>query len=512
MDAILALSRFRRRRFDDAIEISSNMLEKNYADQALWFIKCRSLTAKNFVDDTDLEDEGVAEILLEDNAMASAPRPGTSIHRPTTTASGRTSAMASRQGARPTTQSGRLTTGFARPGTSTRPQSRQQQGGVNARDLVSTAFQGSRPGTSRPVTSSGRFVRLGTASMKAMGDKFINTEQLDFKKYAKRPAIAKALCDYLIYLEHNPKKALELAALATVEAEYNDWWWKARLGKCYYQLGLYRDAEKQFKSALRQQDMVVLYLELCKVYLRMDQPNTALEWYAKGSHNHPADTHLILGIARVYDMIDDIDRGIQYYEKVLDNDSSNVEAIACLASNSFYEDQPEIALRLYRRLLQMGVNNTELWTNLALCCFYSSQYDMSLNCFERALALADDENMADVWYNVGQVAIGIGDLGLAYEAFKIAVSVDGNHANSFNCLGVLELRQGKANEAKNHFATACELAPHIYEPFYNQALLAFHLGDFKSSYDHVVTSLDIYPEHNESQELLQKLKLKFMSL
>lgn len=33
MDAILALSRYKRRRFDDAIEISSNLLEKNYADQ-----------------------------------------------------------------------------------------------------------------------------------------------------------------------------------------------------------------------------------------------------------------------------------------------------------------------------------------------------------------------------------------------------------------------------------------------------------------------------------------------
>lgn len=32
-DAILALSRFRRRRFDDAIEISSKILEKNYRDE-----------------------------------------------------------------------------------------------------------------------------------------------------------------------------------------------------------------------------------------------------------------------------------------------------------------------------------------------------------------------------------------------------------------------------------------------------------------------------------------------
>ncbi len=53
-----------------------------------------------------------------------------------------------------------------------------------------------------------------------------------------------------------------------------------------------------------------------------------------------------------------------------------------------------------------GVSNTELWNNLALCCFYASQHDMALGCFERAFAMADDTNLADVWYNVGQVAVG----------------------------------------------------------------------------------------------------------
>lgn len=64
------------------------------------------------------------------------------------------------------------------------------------------------------------------------------------------------------------------------------------------------------------------------------------------------------------------------------------------------------------------------------------QYDMTLGCFERALMLAEDDNMAEIWYNIGQVAIGIGDLVLAEQCFKIAVSVDSRHAESFNNLGV----------------------------------------------------------------------------
>lgn len=49
------------------------------------------------------------------------------------------------------------------------------------------------------------------------------------------------------------QKALELAAYATTECGYTDWWWKERLGKAYYQLGMLRDAEKQLASAAKNQ-------------------------------------------------------------------------------------------------------------------------------------------------------------------------------------------------------------------------------------------------------------------
>lgn len=92
--------------------------------------------------------------------------------------------------------------------------------------------------------------------------------------------------------------------------------------------------------------------------------------------------------------------------------------------------------------MQCGVNECELWNNIGLCSFYAAQYDMALNCFSRAIQLADDASLCDVYYNVGHVAISIGDLQLAYQCFKIAISSNPNHAESFNNLGVLELRKG----------------------------------------------------------------------
>jgi tetratricopeptide repeat protein 8 len=128
------------------------------------------------------------------------------------------------------------------------------------------------------MTTLGREVRLGTASLSSSATgPLVDVEKLNIKKYATRTGLAMALVDYLIYVEHNTRKALSLCAEATKEHEFKHWWWKARLGKCYYKLGLYRDAEQQFRSALKTQPMITTYLELANVYIRLDLPNTALD-------------------------------------------------------------------------------------------------------------------------------------------------------------------------------------------------------------------------------------------
>lgn len=61
-------------------------------------------------------------------------------------------------------------------------------------------------GTSRPITSGGRYMRLGTASLAGSTDGFLNTDKLNMRNIAKKGAIAKAVCNYLLYVECNPKK------------------------------------------------------------------------------------------------------------------------------------------------------------------------------------------------------------------------------------------------------------------------------------------------------------------
>ncbi len=162
----LALSKLRRRRLDDCLEVCSSGLSSTPLDRALWHTKTRALTLKTYIDDMDMEEEGIAELLLDENSMAKAPRPGTSLKGGNSAAPTLSGPNAS---IRPISSSGRPLSGFARPGTQSRLSTGQRS--------LDSAFQsqGNRPGTSRPISVAGRNVRLGTQSMLlASGDTFID--------------------------------------------------------------------------------------------------------------------------------------------------------------------------------------------------------------------------------------------------------------------------------------------------------------------------------------------------
>jgi len=119
----LAISKLRRGKLDDSIQICDELLAQNNADQAAWFIKCKAVIKQNYIDDVELDEEGVAEALLDENAVASMPRlsillnfyvmtiklllkcvrPGTSLSAPQTSAKG---SGVYDQGTRPVSQSG----------------------------------------------------------------------------------------------------------------------------------------------------------------------------------------------------------------------------------------------------------------------------------------------------------------------------------------------------------------------------------------------------------------------
>ena len=63
---------------------------------------------------------------------------------------------------------------------------------------------------------------------------FVDVSKINLSKYAQRPAIGRALFEYLFHHENDVRSSLQLAAAATEHSQFKNWWWKVQLGKCYY--------------------------------------------------------------------------------------------------------------------------------------------------------------------------------------------------------------------------------------------------------------------------------------
>merc|ERR550525_1816087 len=138
---------------------------------------------------------------------------------------------------------------------------------------------------------------------------------------------------------------------------------------------------------------------------------------------------------------------------------------------------------------------------------------MTITCLQRALHIAEDQDiLSEVWYNVAHLALGIGDVNLAYQGFKLALTANNDHAESYNNLGVLEMRKGHVEQARAFFQSAASLSPHQFECHYNYAVLSEKTGDLQTSYMLVQQSLASFPSHADSKDLLAQLSTHFQTL
>jgi tetratricopeptide repeat protein 8 len=131
---------------------------------------------------------------------------------------------------------------------------------------------------------------------------FINLSRLNLNKYSENPLLSRPLFEYIFYHENDIRSALQLASLATEVSNFNDWWWKVQLGKCYFRLGLFRDAEKQYLSAIKQHTAVDIYLYLSKVYIKLDQPLNSIARLKEANEKFPNETSILQSIARIYEV------------------------------------------------------------------------------------------------------------------------------------------------------------------------------------------------------------------
>lgn len=319
--------------------------------------------------------------------------------------------------------------------------------------------------------NSARNIRLGSASMFALGDPtgpLFHTSRLNPAKFAHKPSVAKILFQYLYYHEGDVKKALDLCDAVLDNKNEISWWWYTQKGRCLIAIGNARESENFLKLSMNIIPHPDTILLLARAYCRIDQPIQAIDVCNAGLQKLPNDTSLLKQQARILEMVGNLPGSVKIYRQIIGLDAVNTEALACIAVHHFYNHQPEMALVYYRRILSLGVNTCEVYCNIGLCCLYGGQLDLVFNCFQRALHLAvSSEQKADVWYNISFIGVNIGDLDFARRCLRICTSLDGSHGAALNNLAVIAAKKENSMKAKVYLTLAKKLLPDCPEIKYN---------------------------------------------
>jgi len=152
-------------------------------------LKTHAIRKKQYIDDIDYDEEAISGMLLDDHAISSVARPGTSIQRIGTSAG-----KASNQMIRPSSSAGRPLSGVVRPASS-------RAGTASNENRLKTANKINRAGTGRAMTSGGRQIRLATASLQSLNSSpSLNINDINAKNVVKKKSLAKVIINLLRWL------------------------------------------------------------------------------------------------------------------------------------------------------------------------------------------------------------------------------------------------------------------------------------------------------------------------
>lgn len=170
-----ALSFYRLRKFNQCVQVCTEILLQDDQHQAAWVLKLRALTQQVAFDDLDVMDTLTDSSSAADNQWTKTARPGTTL------TTGRPQTM-------------KTSVNNSRPLTNRPPKSgvvRLNQsglGGTSSRDATTARLQ-----TSRLLS------RLGTASIPSDAQTFVNMTRLNH--YATLPHLSKPLFEYLYFVQ-----------------------------------------------------------------------------------------------------------------------------------------------------------------------------------------------------------------------------------------------------------------------------------------------------------------------
>lgn len=175
-------------------------------------------------------------------------------------------------------------------------------------------------------------------------------------------------------------------------------------------------------------------------------------------------------------------------DAALSADPTQVEALVARGSVALAAGDNAQAMDLLQRALQRNPEDGRVWSALGMGSLQAQDLPMAQAQLERAVLHMPGH--IGTWHALGWARLLQGNRAGALQAFREALELDRNFAESHGAVGLLLVLQGDAQAGQHHLDVADRLDPRNVTARYARALLAGEAGDPQAIEQLVRTLLD----------------------
>lgn len=188
-------------------------------------------------------------------------------------------------------------------------------------------------------------------------------------------------------------------------------------------------------------------LVLARALMEVDSLRAARTVLNEAVQEYPRNAHLYLWLGEVYVKSQDPASAIPVFQRAVELAPAFVQARLRLASTySSTQQLDRAAAELEQVVAENPVHVAEAWNNLGFVYLQQQQLARAGEMFDRALALNPD--MVTAWANAGSVLLMQQQLDEAKEKFERALEIDPSNVPALGNLSLIYKQQGKIVEAR----------------------------------------------------------------
>jgi Flp pilus assembly protein TadD len=283
-------------------------------------------------------------------------------------------------------------------------------------------------------------------------------------------------------------------------------------------IGRYENAAKSFERALKVQPGSAKTLRsLAEVYLRGRRPGDAVELLERrlgqtqgardeGAPADPEADELRLLFVQALRDAGKTTRALQEIEVLLSRAGRNARAFNALGLIYYRMERGLLAETALRRALELDPKSAEVWNNLGLVALMRGRDRDAFEAFDKAAAL--DASFTEARFNKAGVLLDCGDYARAFTELESAARARPNDPDLLVALGVAARGVGKPEEARRAYENALAVAPGFPAAHFNLGILYMDfLPNKAKAREHLQTYRKVAPAGDPRQKETE-LRLK----